>query len=95
MWLLVRFVFMTVFERIAGRFGHAEPRARVREYVVGLVAGLGRKKVAGRGVPISVLFGYGRAQVDDAHSSRGPRRLGVRRFLVDQSRAPRGATSAL
>jgi hypothetical protein len=32
-----------VHERIAGRFGRAEPRARVREYVCGLVAGLGRK----------------------------------------------------
>ena len=32
-----------VHERIAGRFGHAEPRARVREYVSGLVAGLERK----------------------------------------------------
>src|ERR1700741_1960855 len=30
-------------ERIAGRFGRAEPRARVREYVSGLVAGLERK----------------------------------------------------
>jgi SRSO17 transposase len=29
--------------RIAGRFGRAEPRARVREYVSGLVAGLERK----------------------------------------------------
>ncbi len=29
-----------VHERIAGRFGRAEPRARVREYVSGLVAGL-------------------------------------------------------
>lgn len=31
-------------ERIAGRFGRAEPRDRVREYVSGLVAGLERKK---------------------------------------------------
>ena len=30
-------------ERIAGRFGRSEPRARVREYVCGLVAGLERK----------------------------------------------------
>ncbi len=30
-------------ERIAGRFGRAEPRARVRDYVSGLVAGLERK----------------------------------------------------
>ncbi len=30
-------------ERIAGRFVRAEPRARVREYVAGLVAGLERK----------------------------------------------------
>src|SRR5580700_1831651 len=30
-------------ERIAGRFVRAEPRARVREYVSGLVAGLERK----------------------------------------------------
>jgi SRSO17 transposase len=30
-------------ERIAARFGRAEPRARVREYVSGLVAGLERK----------------------------------------------------
>ena len=30
-------------ERIAGRFGRAEPRVRVREYVSGLVAGLERK----------------------------------------------------
>ncbi len=30
-------------ERIAGRFARAEPRARVREYVSGLVAGLERK----------------------------------------------------
>jgi SRSO17 transposase len=30
-------------ERIAGRFGRAEPRARVREYVSGLVTGLERK----------------------------------------------------
>jgi SRSO17 transposase len=29
--------------RIACRFGRAEPRARVREYVSGLVAGLERK----------------------------------------------------
>src|SRR3954447_4755645 len=29
--------------RIAGRFGRAEPRARSREYVTGLVAGLERK----------------------------------------------------
>ena len=32
-----------VHERIAGRFGRAEPRARMREYVSGLVAGLERK----------------------------------------------------
>ncbi len=32
-----------VHEMIAGRFGRAEPRARVREYVSGLVAGLERK----------------------------------------------------
>ncbi len=32
-----------VHERIAGRFGRAEPRARVRKYVSGLVAGLERK----------------------------------------------------
>ena len=32
-----------VHERIAGRFGRSEPRSRVREYVSGLVAGLGRK----------------------------------------------------
>jgi SRSO17 transposase len=32
-----------VYERIAGRFGRAEPRARVREYVSGLVARLERK----------------------------------------------------
>src|ERR1700753_2190361 len=30
-------------ERIAGRFARAEPRARVRSYVSGLVAGLERK----------------------------------------------------
>ncbi len=30
-------------ERIAGRFARAEPRARVRRYVSGLVAGLERK----------------------------------------------------
>ena len=30
-------------ERIAGRFGRAEPRARAREYLCGLVAGLERK----------------------------------------------------
>src|SRR5437763_14551007 len=30
-------------ERIAGRSGRSEPRARVREYVSGLVAGLERK----------------------------------------------------
>lgn len=32
-----------VHERIADRFGRSEPRARVREYVSGLVAGLERK----------------------------------------------------
>ena len=32
-----------VHARIAGRFARAEPRARVREYVCGLVAGLERK----------------------------------------------------
>jgi SRSO17 transposase len=32
-----------VHERIAGRFARAEPRARVRDYVSGLVAGLERK----------------------------------------------------
>lgn len=32
-----------LYERIAGRFGRAEPRVRVREYVSGLVAGLERK----------------------------------------------------
>jgi SRSO17 transposase len=32
-----------VHERIAGRFWRLEPRARVREYVSGLVAGLERK----------------------------------------------------
>src|SRR5579862_2854044 len=32
-----------VHERIAGRFGRAEPRARVRDYVSGLVTGLERK----------------------------------------------------
>jgi SRSO17 transposase len=32
-----------VHDRIAGRFGRAEPRARVRGYVSGLVAGLERK----------------------------------------------------
>ena len=30
-------------ERVSGRFVRAEPRARVREYVSGLVAGLERK----------------------------------------------------
>jgi hypothetical protein len=29
--------------RVAGRFARAEPRARTREYVTGLVAGLERK----------------------------------------------------
>jgi hypothetical protein len=33
-----------VHERIAGRFARAEPRARAREYLAGLVAGLERKK---------------------------------------------------
>ena len=40
-----------VHERIAWRFGRAEPRARVREYLSGLVAGLERKNgwtLAGR-----------------------------------------------
>jgi hypothetical protein len=32
-----------VHERIAGRFTRAEPRARVRSYLTGLVAGLERK----------------------------------------------------
>jgi SRSO17 transposase len=32
-----------VHQRIAGRFWRSEPRARVREYVSGLVAGLERK----------------------------------------------------
>jgi hypothetical protein len=32
-----------VHERICGRFARAEPRARVRRYVSGLVAGLERK----------------------------------------------------
>jgi hypothetical protein len=32
-----------VHERIAGRFMRAEPRIRAREWVSGLVAGLGRK----------------------------------------------------
>ena len=32
-----------VHERIVSRFGRSEPRARVREYVSGLVAGLERK----------------------------------------------------
>ena len=32
-----------VHERIAGRFARSEPRARAREYVSGLVAGLERK----------------------------------------------------
>jgi hypothetical protein len=32
-----------VHERIAGRFGRTEPRARVREYLCGLVVGLERK----------------------------------------------------
>jgi SRSO17 transposase len=32
-----------VHERVAGRFARSEPRARVREYVSGLVAGLERK----------------------------------------------------
>src|SRR5260221_4229887 len=32
-----------LYERIAGRFGRAEPRVRVREYVSGLVACLERK----------------------------------------------------
>jgi SRSO17 transposase len=44
-------------ERVSGRFFRAEPRARVREYVSGLVAGLERKngwtlaEHAGEGVP--------------------------------------------
>ena len=46
-----------VHERIASRFGRAEPRARVREYLCGLVAGLERKngwtlaEHAGEGCP--------------------------------------------
>jgi SRSO17 transposase len=32
-----------VHERIAGRFARSEPRARVREYMAGLIAGLERK----------------------------------------------------
>jgi len=32
-----------LYGRVAGRFGRAEPRVRVREYVSGLVAGLERK----------------------------------------------------
>jgi hypothetical protein len=33
-----------VHERIAARFGRAEPRARVRQYVSGLVAGPGAEE---------------------------------------------------
>jgi hypothetical protein len=46
-----------VHERIAGRFGRAEPRARMRGYVSGLLAGLERKngwtlaEQAGEAVP--------------------------------------------
>src|SRR4249919_128695 len=40
---LVTAELVRVHERVAGRFGRAEPRARVREYVSGLVAGLERK----------------------------------------------------
>lgn len=32
-----------VHERIAGRFARSEPRARARQYISGLVAGLERK----------------------------------------------------
>ncbi len=32
-----------LYKRISGRFARAEPRARVRRYVSGLVAGLERK----------------------------------------------------
>src|SRR5947199_7792115 len=45
-WVVVDLVVAEldrVHERIAGRFTRSEPRARVREYVSGLVAGLERK----------------------------------------------------
>ena len=40
-WLLPSWI--ALHERISGRFARSEPRARVREYVSGLVAGLERK----------------------------------------------------
>src|SRR3712207_8816397 len=36
-------LFRSLHARVAGRFGRSEPRARSREYVSGLVAGLERK----------------------------------------------------
>jgi hypothetical protein len=73
-----------VHERIAGRFGRAEPRARVREYVCGLVAGLERKngwtlaEHAGEVCPDGMQRLLRRAGWDVLGADRGPGRLEAR-----------------
>ena len=78
-------------ERVAGRFARAEPRARVREYVSGLVAGLERKngwtlaERAGEGSPDGMqrLLRWADWDIDGVRDD-------VRDYVVEQLGQPDG-----
>src|SRR5215813_8201389 len=84
-----------VHERIAGRFGRAEPRARVREYVSGLVAGVERKngwtlaELAGEVSPDGMQRLLRRADWDV-----GGVRDDVRDYVIEQLGHPEGVLIA-
>lgn len=84
-----------VHERIAGRFARAEPRARVRQYVSGLVAGLERKngwtlaERAGETSPDGMQRLLRRADWDIEGV-----RDDVRAYVVEQPGAPDGVLIA-
>jgi SRSO17 transposase len=77
--------------RVAGRFARAEPRARTREYVTGLVAGLERKngwtlaERAGEGSPDGMqrLLRWADWDIDGVRDD-------VRAYVVDQLGDPAG-----
>lgn len=79
--------------RVAGRFARAEPRARMREYVTGLVAGLERKngwtlaERAGEGSPDGMqrLLRWADWDIEGVRDD-------VRGYVVEQIGDPGGVT---
>ena len=72
-----------VLERIAGRFARAEPRARARRYVAGLVAGLERKN----GWTLAELAG-------EVSPDGGTGRRRLARTMAGRTRTPRLSTAS-